>query len=65
MRLKKIGSSLDSSMDLFASSTEDVASNTDADADVTAFDTDLPAAHNVNIFFFICFYRIDHRKSNK
>lgn len=53
MRLKKIDSFLDSSMDLFASSTEDVASNTDADADITAFDTDLPAAHNVNTFFRI------------
>lgn len=38
---------LDSSMDILASSTEDLASN-DTDPDVTAFDTDLPAAHNVS-----------------
>lgn len=44
-------------MDL--SSTDDVASNvdTDADADVTAFDTDLPAAHNVSAIQCIFSYR--------
>lgn len=40
---------LDSSMEILASSTEDLASNNDTDADVTAFDTDLPAAHNVSV----------------
>lgn len=40
-------------MDILASSTDDLASNVDTDADVTAFDTDLPAAHNVSTFQFI------------
>lgn len=35
-------------MDVFASGTEDTSSNIDTDANVTAFDTDLPAAHNVS-----------------
>lgn len=40
---------LDSSMEILASSTEDLASNVDTEADVvTAFDTDLPAEHNVS-----------------
>lgn len=34
-------------MELIASSTDDIASNIDGDADIAAFDTDLPAEHNV------------------
>lgn len=39
-------SHLDSSSDFLPPTTAD-ESSADADADVTAFDTDLPAAHNV------------------
>lgn len=39
-------------MDLIASSTDDIASNNEGDADIAVFDTDLPAEHNVCIFFF-------------
>lgn len=35
-------------MDFVASSTDDVASNIDGDVDIAAFDTDLPAEHNVS-----------------
>lgn len=48
MRLNKSDFSSDSNMDVFASGTEDTSSNIDTDANVTAFDTDLPAAHNVS-----------------
>lgn len=40
----------DSSIELIASSTEDVASNIDVDAGIPAFDTDLPAEHHVRTF---------------
>lgn len=40
-------------MEFLVSSTADTVSNFDTDPDVTAFDTDLPAAHNVSAFFFI------------
>lgn len=36
-------------MELIPSSTDDVASNIDGDVDIAAFDTDLPAEHNVSI----------------
>lgn len=35
-------------MELIPSSTDDVASNIDGDVDIAAFDTDLPAEHNVS-----------------
>lgn len=35
-------------MEILASSTDDLTSNGDTDAEVPAFDTDLPAAHNVS-----------------
>lgn len=44
-------------MDLQASGTEDIASNVDVDPDIAAFDTDLPAEHNViNIFISFLFF---------
>lgn len=44
-------------MDMAASGTDDMASNIDGDSDIAAFDTDLPAEHNVckNSCFFFSF----------
>lgn len=47
-------------MDILVSSTADTVSNIDTDADVTAFDTDLPAAHNVSTFCFTHKYTTQH-----
>lgn len=38
-------------MEFFETGTEGTSSNIDTDADVTAFDTNLPAAHNVSAIF--------------
>lgn len=57
MRLNFPFTCKDSSMELIASSTDEVASNIDADADIAAFDTDLPAEHNVWMFsLFYCLH---------
>lgn len=44
---------LDSNMELQASSTDDIASNSGSDADIAVFDTDLPAEHNVSCNFCV------------
>lgn len=49
---------LDSSMELIASSTDDIASSIDGNADIAAFDTDLPAEHNVSISICLSLYWI-------
>lgn len=45
-------------MELQASSTDDVASNSGSDGGIAVFDTDLPAEHNVSSNFCVYWFSV-------